>query len=193
LTVSTTYLVAAQALKAAQAMIGSATAGLLRGLRVPIQLNRAEHLTSILSAMSRVPPAGKKEWSVATDEESLRWRNNVGCLDLLSVDGGANEFVAVTRGVRGASAEIVCWNVHQGGLARALYVLQFAIDKANQEGAAAISIGAYADVSAKRNLLAAASLLGFVRRRVRRIIYVKAADSFFHDPRNLHLNWFFSI
>jgi hypothetical protein len=136
---------------------------------------------------------GKKEWSVATDEDSLRWRNNVGCLDLLSVDIGTNEFVAVTRGTRKASAEIVRWNVHEGGLARALYILQFVIDKANQEGAAAISIGSYADMSAKRTLLIAASLLGFVRRRVRRTIYVKADDSFFLDPRNLHLNWFFSI
>jgi hypothetical protein len=190
---SRTHLVAAHALKAAQATVGTAAAGLLRGLRVSIQVNRAEQLDSVFTAMTCAAPPGERQWSVAADEDSLRWRNNVGSLDVLSVDGRANEFVAVTRGERGANAEIIRWNVHQGGLVRALNILQFVIDKANQEGAATISLGPHADMSGKRNLQTAASLLGFVRWRVQRTIYVKAADPFFLDPCNLHLNWCFSI
>lgn len=193
LTVSRIHFVAAQALTAAQATIGTAVAGLLLGLRVSIQVNRAEHLSSVFTAISAAYPPLDRQWSVSTDEDSLRWWNNIGCLDVLSVDGKADEFVAVTRGARGANAEIIRWNVRQGGLARTLRILQFVIDKANQEGAAAISIGPYADMSGKRSLQIAASLLGFVRRRAQRTIYVKATDPFFLDPRNLDYNWLFSI
>jgi hypothetical protein len=119
--------------------------------------------------------------------------NNIGYLDVLSVDGRADEFVAVTRGARGANAEIIRWNLRQGDLTRALHILQFVIDKATKEGAAAISIGPYTDMSGKRNLQLAASLLGFIRLRAQRTMYVKAADPFFLDPRNLDFNWLFSI
>jgi hypothetical protein len=193
LTVSSVHLVAAQALTAAQAMVKTAVAGLLPGLRVSIQVNRAEHLNSVFTAISSAQQPMDNQWSVATDADSLRWWNNIDCLNVLTMDDAAEEFVAVTRGARGANAEIIRWNVRHGGLARLLYILQFVIDEANQEGAAAISIGPHADMSGKHNLLLAASLLGFVRGHAQRTLCVKAADSFFLDPRNLDFNWLFSI
>ena len=193
LTVSRIHFVAAQALNAAQATVGAVVAGLMRGSRVSIQVNRAEDLSSVFTAISGACPPRDRQWSVSTDEDSLRWWNNIGCLDVLSVDGRDDEFVAVTRGARGANAEIIRWNVRQGGLAGTLRILQFVIDKANHEGAAAISIGPYADMSGKRSLQIAASLLGFIRWRAQRTIYVKATDPFFLDPRNLDCNWLFSI
>ena len=193
LTVSRILLVAAQVLNAAQATVGTVVARLLPRSRISIQVNRAENLNSVFSAISGAKPPGNGHWSIAIDEGSLRWWNNIGCLDVLSVDGRAGEFVAVTRGARGASAEIIRWNVRQGDLRRALHILQFVIDKATKEGAAAISIGPDTDMSEKRNLQIAASLLGFVPLRARRTIYVKAADSFFLNPRHLDFNWLFSI
>ena len=192
LTTSRINLAIAQALAAVQATVRKAVTGLLES-RVSVQVNRAEHLSSVFAAIAGGSQPRDNRWSVATDTESLRWWNNIGCLDVLTMDGSTEEFVAITRGMPWANVEIIQWNVRYGGLSRALRILQIVIDKANHEEAAAISIGPYADVSGRRNLQLAASLLGFVRRRARRALCIKATDSFFLDPRNLDFNWLFSI
>jgi hypothetical protein len=49
---SRTQLVAAKALKAAQVVAGAAVSGLLRGVRVSMRLNHADHLNAFFSAIS---------------------------------------------------------------------------------------------------------------------------------------------
>jgi hypothetical protein len=192
LSASRMKLIAAQGLGAAQEMVGAAVGALLRGSHVSIQLNRADHPSLVFAAISDASHPANGRWSVAIDEESLRWWNNIGCLDVLMVDDKADEFVAVRR-ARSGNAELIRWNVREGSLARTLKILQLVIEKARRERAPAISVASYADVSGRGYLHKATALLGFVRRRGEATVYVKAVDPFFLAPRNLDFNSLFSI
>jgi hypothetical protein len=184
-------LISAHGVSAAQSIIGSAAKRFQRNREVSFAMNCAEHLDPIFKTISRIRSGSNGYWSVAIDEDSLRWWNSIGCLDVLSLDPNTDEFVAFTRGARGNSSEIIQWNVRNGGLARAVLILQFIVQKAMRDGAATVSAGASADLYG--TLQKAAAALGFLPWRAKRTMYVRANDPFFLDSRNLLLNSLFNI
>lgn len=191
LNVSTSRLIAAQALRAAQTILRSASS-VLR-FPVSIKVNSRDHLNAVFVALANSRQCRDDQWSVAMDVDSLQWWHSIDCLDVLTIDGKAEEFVVVTRGARGTNVEIIRWNVHGRDAARALNILKFVIDKANGEGAAAVSFAPEASLSGNCNLQLAATLSGFVRHHTQRTLCVRAADSFFLEPRNVDFSWLFSI
>ena len=182
-------LMAAEGLGTAQAMLRFASAA-LRSF-VSIKINVANHLNAVFAAISDSAECRPDRWSVSMDVDSLRWWNRMGYLDVLTLDGNGEQFVAVTRGAPRTNVEIVRWKVHRLHFAQALYVLKFIIDKANQEGASTVSFSPQADLS--NNLQPASFFFGFMRHRTERTLCVRAADSFYLDPRHLGFSWHFSI
>lgn len=191
LTVNRGRLMTARALSAAQATLRKAS-GVLRS-QVSITVNSRDHLNSVFAAVASSSQCRDDGWTVAMDVDSLQWWHSIDCLDVLTIDGNAEEFVVVTRGARRANVEIIRWNVRRGNTARALGILKFAIDKANQEGAATVSFTPQANLSGNGHLQLAATLSGFIPHRTQRTLCVRAADPFFCEPRNLDFSWLFSI
>lgn len=184
-------LISTGVISAVQARIEGVISHLRPHDELSVQMNCKEHMDSIFKIMSNKGSHVNRGWSVSMDEDSLRWWSSIGYLDVLTLGNGADEFVAVTTGARGNISEIIHWNMRQGGLARALLILRFIVRRAIQNGAAAVSVGPYADVFGM--LKKATVVLGFVPWRAQRTIYVKATDPFFLDERNLRLNSFFNI
>jgi len=134
--------------------------------------------------------AGDNGWSVDVSEDTLRWWRAFGYVEVLTVDGDPGRSVMFTRGREAGNSEILDWTLAGSGALESAAVLHRIIEIARRDGTLTVS---FANDTAPRPLQRAATLLGFVRRKIERTIYVSSKDPFFHDPARLRFNWLFSI
>lgn len=183
----------ARVLKAVQATAGSVVESVFPLRHDEVTVNDPARLEDAFAVIASAGATDDSKWSVSVDEDSLRWYNSIGRLDVLSVEEASGEFVAVTRGAKGGNAIVLRWNVQTGGVPRALRTLQYIVDKSQMEEAAGLSLGPSANMTRNGALRTAASLLGFIPWSTHPTMYLKSADPFFLDSRNVTFTRFFSI
>lgn len=156
--------------------------------RVSIEINRTDYIDWQIGAFARARVASENVWSAALTEASLRWWLAFGYVRILTINADPEQFVLVTRGGAGGNVEILDWRVRSPAGVGALAAI---IHDAEEQGALAVSFDC--SVAQASSLRTVARLLGFVRHRLSRSIYIAASDPFFHDPAALKFNWLFTI
>jgi hypothetical protein len=154
-----------------------------------VEINRPDFIDCQLRTFARTRVTPEEAWSAALTEASLRWWLAFRYIRILTINGDPQQFVLVTCGGTGGNVEILDWRVRE--CAAGVAVLAAIIHDAEKQGALAVSFDC--GLGEASSLGTVAQLLGFVRRRLSRSIYIAASDPFFHDPAALKFNWLFTI
>jgi hypothetical protein len=154
-----------------------------------VRTNAPERLDRQLAAL-RAAGESPETWSIARDDETLRWMLRLERFEVASVAGRPDWFAILSRG---NARELLLWNVPAHERRAGLAILRALLRASARDGAWIVSIPHALVGRQGAALRLGVRLLGFYRRRIELTIYAKSANPYFLEGRNLAFSRLFGL